>query len=55
MKITSLDDKRKRKAMGEMIVLPVFESIRVNDDGELVGKLVDYEEIPKYYLMNEGD
>ncbi len=55
MKVTSLADKRRQKAMEEMAVLPVYESIHFNEDGELIGKLVDFKEIPKYYLMDEGD
>lgn len=55
MKVTSLADKRKQKAMNEIVMLPVYESIHLNYDGKLIGKLVDYKEIPKYYLMDEGD
>lgn len=54
MKITSLEDKRRQKLMKEMVALPVYESIQMNDDGELIGKLVDYKEIPKYYFR-DGD
>lgn len=53
MKITSLTDKRKEKLMNEMVMLPVYESIHLNDEGELVGKLVDYKEIPKYMLKED--
>lgn len=53
MKITSLAKKRKQKAMNKMIVLPVYESIHLNSEGELIGKLVDYKEIPKYMLKED--
>ncbi|GIO23923.1 hypothetical protein [Oceanobacillus sp. J11TS1] len=55
MKITSLEEKRRQKAMSEMVKLPVYDSIYLNDDGQVMGKLVDYKEIPRYYLENEGD
>ncbi|MFD1450887.1 hypothetical protein [Oceanobacillus sojae] len=53
MKVTSLVDKRKQKAMNEMVVLPVYEAIHFNEDGELIGKLVDYKEIPRYILRED--
>ncbi len=37
--------------MEEMAVLPVYESVHFNEDGDLIG----IKEIPKYYLMDEGD
>ncbi len=55
MKITSLEEKRKQKDMEEMIMLPVYESIHLNKEGELIGKLVDYKKLPKYYLLDEGE
>lgn len=54
MKITSLEVKRKQKAMEEMVVLPVYDSIYLNDDGELVGEIVAYKEVPKHFL-EDGD
>lgn len=54
MKITSLEDKRKQKAMEEIVVLPVYDSIYLNDDGELVGEIVAYKEVPKHFL-EDGD
>ncbi|CEI81249.1 hypothetical protein BN997_01067 [Oceanobacillus oncorhynchi] len=53
MKITSLEAKRKQKAMEEIVVLPVYDSIRVNDEGELVGEIVAYKEVPKYMLEED--
>lgn len=53
MKITSLEEKRKQKAMEEMVVLPVYDSVYFNDDGELVGEIVAYKEVPKYMLEED--
>ncbi|WP_339233921.1 hypothetical protein [Oceanobacillus sp. FSL W7-1281] len=53
MKITSLEEKRKQKAMEEMVVLPVYDSVYLNDDGELVGEIVAYKEVPKYFLEED--
>lgn len=54
MKIISLEEKRIQKAMEEMVVLPVYDSIFINDNGELVGEIVAYKEMPKY-LLEDGD
>ncbi|WP_193065337.1 hypothetical protein [Oceanobacillus oncorhynchi] len=54
MKITSLEEKRKQKAMEEMVVLPVYDSIYFDEDGELVGEIVAFKEVPKY-LLEDGD
>ncbi|GIO25295.1 hypothetical protein [Oceanobacillus sp. J11TS1] len=50
MRITSLEDKRKQKAMKETVKLPIYESIHRNEEGELIGKLVDYAEVPRWYI-----
>ncbi|WP_157037106.1 hypothetical protein [Oceanobacillus jeddahense] len=55
MKITSLEEKRKQKDMEDVAVLPVYDSIYFNDEGELVGEIVAYKEVPKYFLEDEGD
>lgn len=34
MNVTSLANKRKQKAMKEMVMLPVYDSILINDNGE---------------------
>ncbi len=39
--------------MEEIVVLPVYDSIRVNDDGELVGEIVAFKEVPKYFLEED--
>ncbi len=54
MKITSLEEKRKQKALEGTAVLPVYDSIYLNEDGELVGEIVAYKEVPKHFL-EDGD
>ncbi|MFD1066636.1 hypothetical protein [Oceanobacillus locisalsi] len=53
MKITSLEEKKKQKAMEDMAVLPVYNSVWVNNDGELDGDLIAYKEVPKYFLEDD--
>ncbi|WP_343770734.1 hypothetical protein [Oceanobacillus oncorhynchi] len=55
MKITSLEANRKQKAMERMVVLPVYDSVYLDDNGEFVGEIVAYKEVPKYFLEDEGD
>ncbi|GAA0344236.1 hypothetical protein GCM10008931_39450 [Oceanobacillus oncorhynchi subsp. oncorhynchi] len=55
LKITSLEANRKQKAMERMVVLPVYDSVYLDDNGEFVGEIVAYKEVPKYFLEDEGD
>ncbi len=40
--------------MEEIVVIPVDGSIYL-DDRELIGDIVTYKEVPKYFLEDEGD
>lgn len=51
MKITSLDDKRKQKAMGEKIKLPVYNRIWRDSDGSLKAeKVKDMDLLKKVFI-----
>lgn len=41
--------------MEGMVVLPVYDSVYLDDKGEFVGEIVAYKEVPKYFLEDEGD
>ncbi|GAQ17980.1 S-adenosylmethionine synthetase [Oceanobacillus picturae] len=54
MSIISFEEKRREKNAKQILSIPVYENLCINDKGELIGNVIDYVDMPKE-LIKEGD
>lgn len=53
MSVVLFEKKRREKKTKEIVSLPVFEKLCLNDKGELVGHVIDYVDLPKRVVREE--
>lgn len=53
MSVVLLEKKRREKKTKNIVSIPVYEKLCLNDKGELVGHVIDYVDLPKEIVKQE--
>ncbi|MBS7427988.1 MULTISPECIES: hypothetical protein [unclassified Virgibacillus] len=53
MKVISLEHKRRKKKAEEIVKVPLYDKVFIDENGKLTGNIIDYIDKPNHWLEEE--